>query len=155
MYYMFFLLQVLPIRSSPDSGEGELDTHKSRSPSCSWDQQSLSSGDECFYRYKGEDDEVQPPAPIVNLPAERAERHRSSSPEMDYLEMDFDPSSDWGGDEAVPVEEQPIPEMVIPPVARPTPEPVLVPVLERNLSPPPPPAPISRPPMRTARSVIA
>lgn len=138
----------MPIRSSPDSGEGELDTHKSRSPSCSWDQQSLSSGDECFYRYKGEDDEVQPPAPIVNLPAEQAERHRSSSPEMDYLEMDFDPSSDWGGDEAVPVEEQPVPELVLPPVFRPTPEPVVAPVLERNLSPSP--APISRPPLRTA-----
>lgn len=112
----------------------------------------MSSGDECFYRYRGEDDEPQPPAPIVNLPAERAERHRSSSPEMDYLEMDFDPSSDWGGDEAGPAEEQQIPEPVIPQVARPTPEPVVAPVLERN--PTPPPAPISRPPPRTVGYVF-
>jgi len=108
----------------------------------------MSSGDECFYRYRGEDDEPIPLVPVVNLPPENAERHRSSSPEMDYLEMDFDPSSDWGGDEVVPEEEQQQPqEPVLPPVSRPTPEPAVPPVQERHPTPPPP-MPVLRLPLK-------
>ncbi|XP_065332873.1 uncharacterized protein LOC135934808 [Cloeon dipterum] len=159
------LLEVLPIRSSPDSGEGEMETHKSRSPSCSWDQQSISSGDECFYRYRGEDDEPRLAPPIENLPPNNDERRRSSSPEMDYLEMDFDPSSDWGGDEACPDEDgrqpqqeqqhpqqqQPPQEAAPPDLQRPTPEPVAMQLVQEAPPTPPPPAPIIRPAARVPR----
>ncbi|XP_059488217.1 uncharacterized protein LOC132204019 [Neocloeon triangulifer] len=142
------LLEVLPIRSSPDSGEGELETHKSRSPSCSWDQQSLSSGDECFYRYRGEDDAPPLAEPLDNLPPKDEQRHRSSSPEMDYLEMDFDPSSDWGGDEVGPDEDQQQPEEVAqPPQNRQTPDVAPIPPVQEP-PPTPPLAPVLRVPTR-------
>ncbi|KAF4522447.1 hypothetical protein B566_EDAN002531 [Ephemera danica] len=132
------LFEVLPGRCSPDSGEGEFENQNSHSPSCSWDQQSSSSNEECFYRYRGEDDVPGHPIANDNVPnhAENNERRRSSSPEMDYLEMDFDPSSsDWGGEE---VARPPAPE------PEPTPPPPLVHPIAQQL--PTSPQPFERPP---------
>lgn len=151
----------MPGRCSPDSGEGEFENQNSRSPSCSWDQQSSSSssaGEECFYRYRGEDDAPRNPAANENIPnradGQNVARRRSSSPEMDYLEMDFDPSSsDWGGDDSRPA----APVALLPPILDPhPPTPPPLPVPQVHLPPSPrEERPLPRPVQQQERPVLA